>query len=166
MGGCGGRAGVSILCLDPGTLTGWATPLGSGVWDLTPRKARKRPPAPAEPEQIRCGRLFDLVVEESREGGRVVVEGAAGFMRGKAAVKVSNELRGAIKAACHFSKAIYEEVQPQDWKRTLFGRANVLPPEYLARAQSDLHYRGESEDEAAALWLLTWATRYAVGRVA
>ena len=36
--------------LDPGTLTGWATPLGSGVWDLTPRKARKRPPAPAEPE--------------------------------------------------------------------------------------------------------------------
>lgn len=153
-----------ILCIDPGTLTGWATPTGSGVWNLAPLKARKRPPAPAEPEQVRCGRLFTLVSDEVRDGQRVVVEGAAAFMRGKAAVKVSHELRGAIKAACYYARAVYEEVQPQDWKRTMFGRANVLPPEYLARAQSDLHYRGESEDEAAALWLLMWATRYGVGR--
>jgi len=157
---------VSILCLDPGTITGWATPLGSGVWDLTPRKARKRPPEPAQPEQVRCGTLWCKVAEIAQPGSRVIVEGAAGFMRGKAAVRVSHELRGAIKAACCFRGAIYEQVEAADWKRTMFGRAMVLPPEYLARAQSDLHYRGESEDEAAALWLLTWATRYAVGRVA
>lgn len=154
-----------ILALDPGTVTGWATPLDSGTWDLTPKKARKRPPTPAEPEQVRCGRLFENVlnaIDQTSTGSTlVVVEGAAAFMRGKAAVKVSHELRGAIKAACYWrGNATYEEIQPHDWKKALFGRGDVAPNEYLARARDVLGYQGTSEDEAAALWLLEWARRY------
>lgn len=149
-----------ILAIDPGNRTGFArSDDTSGTVDITPRKGTKtRAP---EPEIARLRRLVEWWTEATKDHpDAVVVEGAAAFVRGKAAVRVSHELRGAIKALCVLDAIEYVEVQPGDWKKLLFGRGDVQPPEYLARAQTHLCYRGESEDEAAALWLLEWAKRH------
>lgn len=169
------KASAFILALDPGTKTGWATSDGkSGSKDLTPNKAKKRPPTPAEPESSRCYRAYSLVrrivldsglsVEEAYEKGwHMAVEGAASFQRGKSAVRVGHELRGALKVACHFYGGTYVEVQPGDLKRFATGSAVADKPAMLKAARDRLGYEGEDEDEADALWVLAWAKEYVCG---
>lgn len=151
-----------------------------GTWDLSPAKARKGKPArpatkkrtaveavpavEAEPEEARCGKLWGAlnvardVVDWKRDGEvTVVCEGAIAFARGKAAVRVSNELRGVVKAFCWQHGWRYVQVEPGDLKRFATGRSNAEKPAMIASACARFGYKGQSDDEADALWLLEWA---------
>ena len=90
----------------------------------------------------------------------VVCEGAASFQRGKAAVRVSHELRGAVKVACWESDARYVEVQPGDLKRFATGSSVADKPQMVAAARQMCGYTGDSDDEADAILLLAWAKAY------
>lgn len=176
-----------IIAIDPGTRSGWATSDGrSGSIDLSPAKARagkpgrpavlakkdgrvlkpavaEVPAVEAEPEHARCGKMFALVERLWREAPdypTVVVEGAAAFQRGKAAVRVSHELRGAIKVTCWHEGMPYVEVQPMDLKRHATGRFNADKTDMLAAARAKLGYAGDDEDVADALWVLDWARQF------
>jgi len=169
-----------IIAIDPGTVTGYACSSGQhGAWDLTPAKARKRPPTEAEPEHARVGKLFARVsvaigsylfpfAPTTAQRVVVVCEGAAAFQRGKAAVRVSHELRGAVKAAVWHqasllddeSRVSYLEIQPQDLKRFATGKANADKPEMVAAARRMCGYQGEDDNVADALLLLEWARKH------
>lgn len=171
-----------MLALDPGTHTGFATPDRHGTFDLTPLHAMKGkpgrpakiskrdgriispevPPIPgriAEPEFARCGKLYTLLdtnFGSMPSGEPVVVEGAASFQRGKAAVRVSHELRGVVKAWCHRAGFIYVEIQPHDLKRFVTGRGDADKNMMIARARELYGYEGDDDDEADAIHLLHW----------
>lgn len=175
-----------LICIDPGTITGFATSLGRvGTIDLTPLRALKgspakpakiakrdgrilRPAVPAvepraaEPENSRCGKLYQALDREfpGHCWRAVVCEGATAFQRGKAAVRVSHELRGVVKAWCWINHIEYVEVQPMDLKRYSCGKFDAGKDEMIEAARARLGYAGSSDDEADALWLLEWADEF------
>ena len=153
-----------VIAIDPGTVTGWATENGVGVEDLTPKAAAPTKGRVKEPEYSRCGKLWHLLVTLrscDRDTDAVVVcEGARGFMKGKDAVRVSNELRGVVKAFCHSHGLQYVEVQPQDLQRFVTGRCQVPKEEMLGLAKERYGYTGDDDNAADALHLLAWARKH------
>lgn len=150
---------MKIIAVDPGSVTGWALDGRSGATNIAALKAapRKGRPEP-EPEYVRCGNLWGLL-DVLYEGVPVTVvcEGAAGFMKGKHAVRVSNELRGVVKAWCAIRGARYVEVQPQDLQRFAAGRCQVPKDEMVRLARERYGYQGSDDNTADALHLLAWA---------
>lgn len=158
---------MKILAIDPGTITGWADSTGAhGTFDLTPRKAKpatkRRPAILPDPQERRPGRLFMFVHERAAGVDVVVCEGAVGYQRGKAAVRVSHELRGVVQAACWGSHTRYVEVQPPDLKRFATGSSVADKDQMIAAARARLGYTGDDDNEADALWLLAWARAHVV----
>lgn len=152
-----------IIALDPGTSTGFACSNGChGVRDLAPLKAAPKKKREAEPEYARCGKLWALlhelvVLPPITPSTTVVCEGAFGFMKGKNAVRVSNEIRGVVKAWAWTFGAAYVEVQPTDLQRFVTGRGQVPKEEMLRLAQERYGYAGEDDNVGDALHLLAWA---------
>ena len=157
---------LNVIALDPGTVTGWATENASGFQDLTPKPAAPTKGREKEPEYSRCGKLWAILrnitdrMPSNGQGGVVVCEGARGFMKGKDAVRVSNELRGVVKAFCYWYGLRYVEVQPQDLQRFVTGRCQVPKEEMLRLAQERYGYTGDDDNAADALHLLAWARKY------
>lgn len=160
-----------VITIDPGTLTGWTCGGGSGMEDLTPAKAAPTKGRVAEPEYARCGKLAALLhrlgcigtVPTHLRVAYVVCEGAAGFTKGKHAVRVSNELRGVVKAWCWRNNVAYIEIAPTDLQRFATGRGQVPKDEMLALARSRLNYPGTDDNEADAWWLREWARMHLSG---
>jgi len=162
-----------IIAIDPGTLTGLAVgPVGDvpvvHTVDFTPRtatkgrKATKNSPAipgrTAEQRHIRYGKLWTYLqslVGAARIGDevRIVCEDAAGFMRGKAAIEVSNKFRGVVEAFAAVHDIPYESVQPNDLKRFATGKAVAEKFLMIAVAKKKYGYLGDDDNEADALLL-------------
>lgn len=151
-----------IITIDPGSATGWTCDERSGVRDLTPKVAAPTKRRVAEPEYARCGKLWALLQEIAGPmcADFVVCEGAAGFTKGKHAVRVSNELRGVVKAWCWTRGAKYIEIAPTDLQRHATGRGQVPKEEMLALAKSHLGYHGTDDNEGDAWWLRNWAVTH------
>ena len=99
-------------------------------------------------ENLTISELPDIVL---------VCEGAASFQRGKAAVRVSHELRGAVQTWCWVNGATYVEIEPADLKKFATGKGNATKDDMLAVARKLYKPDCESDDEADALHLLAWA---------
>lgn len=153
---------MEILALDPGTVTGAAWEGGSIRIDLAPVKASVKKNREAEPEYSRCGKIVQALgkLTETWRPEIVVVEGAAAFQRGKAAVRVSHELRGAVKAWCWTNKVRYEEVQPGDLKRFITGRTDSDKATMVAEAKRLYGYIGDDDNVADAMHLLAWGKKF------
>ena len=148
---------MNVIAIDPGTVTGWATASRSGACNLSPLHAAPSKGRSPEPEYARCGKLWLLLDRIATSViSAVICEGARGFLKGKAAVRVSNELRGVVKAWCWIRRAKYVEVQPVDLQRFVGGRGQVPKEEMLEAARTRLGYHGHDDNEADALWLLEW----------
>lgn len=164
---------MKIIAIDPGTKCGYATGFEAGEFgcrDLSPLTAAPRKGRSPEPEFARCGKLWELLRDLAQppvpSPFTVVCEGAAGFMKGKAAVRVSNELRGAVKAWCWANGARYLEIQPHDLKRFAIGKSTADKAEMVRAARERFGYEGANDNEADALWLLAWARQHVAGGAA
>lgn len=163
-------AGVTRIYvgIDPATSTGYATPLGSGTWSLQACTESKKLKRAAEPKYCRPGKLFQRLDELQHEILEslpplvvpdivLVCEGAASFQRGKAAVRVSHELRGAVQTWCWVRGHTYVEIEPADLKKFATGKGNATKDDMLAVARKHYKEDCETDDEADALHLLAWA---------
>jgi len=150
----------AFIGIDPATSTGFAGPHGSGVWDLSPLKAAVKKGRLAEPEFVRPFKMWQHLEELHREYISndivMIVEGAAGFSRGKAAVRVGHEIRGVIKAWCCHRKARYVEVAPNALKEFAGGRSGTPKEEMVEIAKKKYKADLTSDDEADALHLKAW----------
>lgn len=156
-----------MVAIDPGTITGFCTADRYGTFDLSPAKKSVKKNRLAEPEFARCGKLFQLLTENFAPSlppnSPVIVEGAAAFQRGKAAVRVSHELRGVVKAWCWAHGQVYVEVQPNDLKRYVTGRCDADKAIMVVKARELYGYLGDSDDEADAIHLYHWGVRFLSG---
>ena len=158
---------MNLLTLDPATKTGYAIGengkvISSGVWDNTPKKATKK--QPGESKHYRLEKLWWKLVAFEEQTQKpithVVYEGAAGFMRGKAAVESSHQFRAIILLWASLNDIPITEIQPQDLKRFATGKGNADKPEML-KAAIQKGYAGSTDDNEVDAWLiLQWAFQY------
>ena len=183
---------MSILALDPATLTGWAmseakeysvekfaesgprkgdglrTKAGGfatvdadtvyyGTCDVSPRPKRKG--CEGEPKEARLCHFFDFVDAAIVwfAPQLVVMEEAAAFMRGKAAVEIAHQLRGIVELRCYQQEIKVVTMTPQDLKRAALGKGSGEKEEMIAAAAQKYGYKGADDNEADALHLLAWA---------
>lgn len=150
-----------ILALDPGTRTGVTITDGkvfkTTLWNLaTKPKTKKRP---AEPKNFRLLKLWHHLMEHGNQGDVVVYEGAAGFMRGKAAVEVSHKLRGIIELYAAWMDLELVMIEPNDLKQFALGKRSATKEE-MVRAANRLGYVGDSDDEADSYLLAKWYVKH------
>jgi Holliday junction resolvasome RuvABC endonuclease subunit len=177
----------NVLAIDPATLSGWALTCPSGpvyfgkrlvesgyvvmqgrevyfgTFNAKPQpKTKKRV---AQPAYYRPHYLYDFVRNVIEEHGvdRVVVESAAAFIKGKAAVEVSHKLRAAIEIAIvecnedlNYTISL-EYLDPPDLKFAALGKRTGSKEEMIARAERFYGYRGHEDNEADAIHLMGWA---------
>lgn len=145
-----------IIALDPATNCGYATPSGSGVWDLSPDKAAPSKGRKAEPEWARCGKLDDhlrtLGNNYLDHSVVLVTEATQGFTRFPHTLKIGHELRGVMKAVCYLYNWHYLEVQPTTLKKWATGSGKASKQEMVEAA---CKYEPDiiSDDQADAVLL-------------
>ena len=153
------KSARNVWGIDPGTKTGWAVfkdgSINYGVWNCTAKKTK----ALTEPNDIRLMKLWDSLCATYRKYEKpdsVVIEGATGFTRGKAAVRVSNELRGVIKLWCLLLRIDYTIIEPVDLKRFALGKGSGDKGEMIAATAEKYAIQVNDDNEADALHLLHW----------
>jgi len=157
----------TYIGIDPATKTGFALPGNSGFWDLKVKTEAKSLGRKAEPRRCRPGKLFVHLDELRASLGKpedldivLVCEGAAAFTRGKAAVRLSHELRGAVQTWCWVNDVTYVEIEPQDLKKFASGKGNTPKEVMVEIARSKYKPDCTNDDEADALHLLAWAQEH------
>lgn len=155
-----------IIAIDPGTRCGWATGEQFGAEDIGALPAAPTKGRAQEPEWIRPGKLWALLSRLATDAlvagtkPTIVCEAATGYMKGKDAVRVSNELRGVVKAWCCVQGARYVQVEPIDLQRFACGKkADKIEMHAAAvdRLGYPHPYTKKDEDQVDARWLLEWA---------
>ncbi|HRG29440.1 MAG TPA: hypothetical protein PLJ00_16195 [Chitinophagales bacterium] len=147
-----------ILAIDPANITGIAFDGGFATYNFTPRKGTSK--RAGENEYLRYGKMWDVLhqLRQEHQLEVIVCENASGFVRGKAAVKVSNEYRGVVKAFCAIHGILYVGVEPGDLKEFATGKRGAEKEEMIAAANA-LGYPGNNDNEADAYLLLQWARK-------
>lgn len=150
-----------IIAIDPGTKAGVTLTDGytfkTMLWNLaTKPKTKKRP---AEPKHFRLVKLWKFLVIEMDRFDTIVYEGAAGFMRGKAAVEVSHKLRGVIElfAGVHGCRLVM--IEPNDLKQFALGKRSGGKDE-MVQAANRLGYEGDNDDEADSYLIAKWYIKH------
>jgi len=150
-----------IVALDPGTKTGVTITDGktfkTELWNVAAKlKTKKRP---AEPRNFRLLHLWHRLNEVANQGDVIVYEGAAGFMRGKAAVEVSHKLRAVIELYAAWCRLDLVMIEPNDLKQFALGKRSGSKDEMIAAANR-LGYIGDNDDEADSYLLAKWYVKY------
>lgn len=155
----------TILAIDPGTTTGWARwahgEMTYGTWELKNKTGRKT--KPNEPKWTRLTKLWDNLgrtdFDLEPDLGLVVYEGAAGFMRGQAAVEWSHKFRAVIELYCGIHEIKQISVQPTDLKMFALGKGRGEKEEMIEVAKC-FGYDGIDDNEADSVLLLHWALKH------
>ncbi len=151
-----------IIAIDPATISGVAYGPTAGAlrWETWNLALGRRYKVGMELDMLRIGNLrryLDGIFPAKDEFPHVdiVCEGSFGFVRGMAAVKVANELRGAIKAFAAEKGAQYHEYAPTVVKKFATGDGNANK-DAVKRFMRGRGYAVETYDEAdaTALFLL------------
>jgi len=155
-----------IIAIDPGTKTGCTITDGktfkTELWNVAAKLKTKT--RAAEPKNYRLLHLWHRLHEvanpyDSPQNSVIVYEGAAGFMRGKAAVEVSHKLRAVIELyAAYFGIALVM-IEPNDLKQFALGKRSGGKDEMIDAAHR-LGYEGISDDEADSYLIAKWAVKY------
>ena len=155
-----------FLAIDPGTKTGYT--LGAllptlnkikiyevGEWNNAAKKATKK--RQAEPKHFRLKHLWDNICNVNYDNSveAIICEGAAGFMRGKAAVEASHKFRAVIQLYCALNDVQYIEITPADLKFYATGKRTAEKNEMIKQAQK-LGYEGHNDNEADSFLILKW----------
>lgn len=146
-----------IVAIDPGTKTGCTVIEGldwqTMSWNVAALKKTKK--RQAEPKHYRLLHLWDNLLQYARNADVIVCEGAAGFLRGKAAVESSHKYRAVIELFCAIHKINYIEITPNDLKQFALGKRSGEKIEMIAAANR-LGYIGDNDDEADSFLLAAW----------
>lgn len=143
---------MNILAIDPGTHCGYANNYSkdaSGVWELKP--ARLEGPGM---RYLRFKNEFSAI---AARGAEMVVFEEVRRHAGTAAAHVYGGIVAQLMAVCEEKNILYTSVPIGTWKKTVCGKGNMKPADYLAFVQKDMYPKCQSEDEAAALCILEWA---------
>lgn len=164
---------IGIIGIDPGNKTGITYGVyneDTGIYyatntlhNFTPASSTKK--REAEPEYLRYGKLFKELTElitDAKHNGKVYVvcEDAEGFMRGKAAVKVSHSYRGVIKACCCVHDVEYIDIQPMDLKYFVTGKKSSDKLEMIKFAREKYGYMGNDDNIADSIHLFHYGIDY------
>jgi len=155
------EGGIMILAIDPGTKAGVTFTDGKAfethLWNLaTKPKTKKRA---AEPKHFRLLKLWNHLVNSHAGVDTIVYEGAAGFMRGKAAVEVSHKLRGIIELFAGVYNISLVMVEPNDLKQFALGKRSGDKSEMISAANRQ-GYEGSEDNEADSYLLAKWYVKY------
>lgn len=151
-----------IIAIDPGNKTGLVygydclTPRIE-LCDFTPKSATKK--RAADEKHIRYGSLWNklqrtILPVPNIESVHVICENAAGFMKGKSAVEVSNKYRGVVEAFCAVHEIQYTAIQPNDLQRWATGKGKAEKSEMIKVATDRYGFTGTDDNQADAL--LMW----------
>ncbi len=159
---------MCILAVDPGTKTGWTLTDGTryetGLWNLaTKAKTKTRP---AELKYFRLLKLWGHLgaMHAKYNLGIIVCEGAAGFMRGKAAIEASHKFRAVIELFCAIHVVELVMIEPNDLKFYALGKRSGEKSEMIAAANR-LGYEGNEDNEADSYLIGRWyVARYVEDR--
>lgn len=141
---------LCILALDPATHCGWAISNEIyGVWDLSVKAD--------ESLGMRLIRLRAKLRElyGSEKFNVVFFERPAGMH--KKPIIVQAELQGVIKTFCEDNKIEYRAVSSQEIKKYATGKGNCNKMAMIQAAKEKLNYSGKNDNEADALWILSYA---------
>lgn len=151
-----------IIAIDPGNNTGLvhgydAVSPQIELHNFTPKPATKK--RKAEEKHLRYGmlwvRLQDILIPISDVPNiHVICENAAGFMKGKSAVEVSNKYRGVVEAFCAVHEIQYTAIQPNDLQRWATGKGKAEKSEMIKVATDRYGFAGTDDNQADAL--LMW----------
>lgn len=168
---------LNALCIDPGTKAGFTIIkngkiIKTGLWKNAvkpPNKNRAR-----QPKYHRLSIFFENIRSEIQEYFSdeksiwIVIEGAAAFQRGKAAVEASHKFRAVVELIAgytqrntseKFPKVKYKEIQPNDLKQFALGKRSGDKPEMIDAAQK-LGYEGNDDNEADSYLIANWALKH------
>lgn len=160
-----------IIAIDPGNKAGFTYGWSDGtptteMVDFTPKKASKT--RDAEPEHVRYGNLFNRLHSIYEPAAFdldeivVICEDAAGFTKGKAAVQVSNQYRGVVKAFAHTINARFVNIQPNDLQRYATGKGRAEKTEMMEVARVRHGYQGKDDNEADSIILFHFAKEHSL----
>jgi hypothetical protein len=160
---------MKILALDPGTKCGFACAevgvsgpvagISSGVWDLSVKKIKKKEKSAGKtqlPNYYRLRNLWELLYDY-RGFNHIVIEGAAGFTRGKGAVEASHKFRGIVELFCSLYGIDKTELPPQDLKRFALGKGIGEKQEMIDACFKKFGFVTADDNVADAYLLLQWA---------
>ena len=151
-----------IIAIDPGTKAGCTITDGAKfktvLWNIAAKpKTKKRP---AEPKYYRLKHLWDRLEQLFLSQGDVIVyEGAAGFMRGKAAVEVSHKLRGVIELFAVTYGVDLVMIEPNDLKQFALGKRSGGKDEMI-QAANRMGYEGHEDNEADSYLIAKWFCKH------
>jgi len=165
---------MNIIAIDPGTIAGYTVVVNNDLVKVGTWKNAVKPPTKKRAKQPKFHRLsifFENIKEEIATHFKdenlihVVVEGAAGFQRGKSAVEASHKFRAVVELLAgytqrnkpfNFPAIKYTEIQPNDLKQWALGKRSGDKIEMIEAAQR-LGYEGEDDNEADSWLLAKWA---------
>ena len=150
---------MTIIAIDPGTKSGVTLTDGktfkTELWNLaTKPKTKKRP---AEPKHFRLLNLWRAL--DAYRFDTIVYEGAAGFMRGKAAIEVSHKLRAVIELfAAQYNRKLVM-IEPNDLKQFALGKRSGGKDEMIVAANR-MGYEGHEDNEADSFLIAKWYVKH------
>lgn len=150
---------MNVLAIDPGTKTGWTMTDGvsyeTGLWNLKTKAKTKK--SPAEPKYYRLSKLWGHLgaMHAKYKVDTIVCEGAAGFMRGKAAIEASHKFRAVIELFCAIYEVELVMIEPNDLKFFALGKRSGEKAEMIAAANR-LGYEGNDDNEADSFLAGKW----------
>ena len=152
---------MKFLSIDPGTKSGYVvrstidSEIDIGEWNNAAKRETKK--KQAEPKYFRLLHLWNNVNNKCIENEiqLIVCEGAAGFMRGKAAVEASHKFRAVIQLYCALHNIQYIEISPIDLKFYATGKRTASKDEMIRAAKLN-GYVGHNDNEADAYLISLW----------
>lgn len=135
---------MNILALDVATTTGYATSSKYGNWTL-----KKRDDS-AGMKLIRFKQeLIKIIKEEKIE--LIVFERSSGMH--KSSIITQSELHGVLKLLAEELGINYLSYSAKEIKSHATGNGNASKNLMIEKAKEKLNYKGNSSDEADALWI-------------
>ncbi len=149
---------MKIVAIDPGTKTGCTIIFSykeneTMLWNLAVKKATKK--RPAEPKHFRLFKLWKNLNRYAAGADTIICEGAAGFIRGKAAVESSHKFRAVIELFCAVNNIEYIEISPNDLKFFALGK-RIGEKQEMIKAANKLGYVGREDNEADSFLIAQW----------
>lgn len=159
---------MKVLAIDPGTKSGFAfakyTAAGaheitSGTWDLAVKKITKKQRLAGEEQKPHYYRLLNLwnILQDFKDCRFIIIEGAAGFTRGKSAIEASHKFRAIIELFCSLNGIDKVELTPEDLKRFALGKGVGEKQEMIDACVKRFGFTTTDDNEADAYLLLQWA---------